>query len=406
MLLSQFICYLKGYLIIRVSGRFPERFLNVCAARGIYVWDVVRLSESSIRLKISIKGFKMLRHAAVNTGVKVKILAKCGLKVMLYKHRKRKILFIGIAVFILGVLSLNQFVWDVDVVGNEELPKNVILKNLEDCGLYIGQLRLKIDQKKLKNDMLIKMPSLSWLWVEKNGSKIIVNVKEKKATPEIFNANDYCSVVAAKDGVIDSMIVKNGLPTVKIGDTVQKDSLLVSGMISSERNVPTRYLNAEADIYARTWYESTKAFSRIHTTREKTGNTTKKYTLKLFGNELNLYKNPNPVFDEYEVSKKDYEISFLGNYLGITLLVNTYEEVKLTNSTLAQDDVIEYGIRQVEEQIDRLTLPDSQLLKSTPTYKIIDEDTVEVSVVAEYLENIAQKIKLEKPLEEPISLDE
>lgn len=400
MLLSQFICYLKGYLIVRISGRFPERFLNVCAARGIYVWDIVRLSESSIRLKISIRGFKALRHAAANTGVRLKILAKCGLPVTLHKHRKRKLLFAGIAVFILGMLVLNQFIWDIEVVGNDELPKNVILKNLEDCGLYIGQLRFKIDQKKLKNDMLIKTPSLSWLWVEKNGSKIIVNVKEKKSVPEIFDADDYCSVVAAKDGVIDSMIVRNGLPIVKIGDTVQKNSLLVSGMISSERNVPTRYLHAEAEIYARTWYESTKAFSKIHITREKTGNIAKKYRLKLFGQELKLYKNSEPDFEEYDKVEKDYELSLFGNYLGITLSVNTYEEIKLIDSIIAQDDVIADGIRVVEEQIDRMTLPDSELVSSTPTYKIIDDDTVEVTVVAEYLENIAQKIKMEKPEEE------
>lgn len=400
MLLSAFIHYLRGYLVIRISGRYPERFLNVCAARGILVWDVVRLSDRSIRLKISIRGFRMIPPIAYKTGVCVKILAKCGLPVALHKYRRRKLLLGGIAVFILAVIAVNQFVWDIEVVGNEKLPTNLILKNLEDCGLYIGQARFKINQKQLKNDMLIKMTDLSWLWAEKNGSKIVVNVKEKRPAPEIFDPNDYCSVIAAKDGVIDSMIVRNGMPTVKIGDSVQKSAVLVSGCIASERGIPTRYLQADAEIYARTWYEKTKAFSRIETRREETGRIEKKYRLKLFGLELPLCLNASSSFEEYDLEQADHDLSVFGSYLGITLHTDSYKEVTLHDVRLSQDSVIENGIRDVEEIIDQMTLPDSELLHSNPTYQIIDDDTVEITVIAEYLENIAQKIKMEKP-EEP-----
>lgn len=399
MLLSRFIHYIRGYLVIRISGRYPERFLNVCAARGILVWDIRRLSERTIRLKISIRGFRMLPGIASKTGVRVKILAKCGLPVTLHKYRRRKLLLGGVAGFIFVMLLLNQFVWDIEIVGNEKIPSNVILKNLEECGLYIGQLRLRLNQKEIKNNMLIKMTDLSWIWPEKNGSKIVVNVKEKRPVPEIFDPDDYCSIVAAKDGVIDSMIVRNGMPAVKLGDTVQKNSLLVSGMIESERNVPTRYLQAEAEVYARTWYEKTKAFSRIHTRRDETGNIKKKYRLKLFGLNIPLYRKAEPDFEEYIHEAENHELSLFGNYLGVSLSADVYKEVVLSDTLLSQDSVIEDGIRDVEEIIDQMTLPNSELVKSTPTYRIIDDDTVEVTVVAEYLENIAQKIKMEKPAE-------
>lgn len=402
MLLSRLIHYIKGYLVIRVSGHYPERFLNVCAARGILVWDIKRLSEHTIRLKISIRGFRKLTGIAAKTAVRIHIIAKCGLPIALHRYRRRKILLGGAAVCLLILIVLNQFVWDIQINGNDNVPSGLILKNLEECGLYVGQLRLFVNQKKLKNDMLIKMPDLSWIWAEKSGSKIIVNVKEKQPAPEIFNPDDYCSIVAAKDGVIDSMIVRNGMPAVKLGDTVQKNSLLVNGMIESERNIPTRYLNAEAEVYARTWYEKTKAFSRIQTNRDETGNAEKKYRLKLFGLEIPFYRNPNPTYEEYNEEQKNHELSFFGNYLGISLSCDVYKEVSLTYTLLSQDSVIENGIREVEEEIDQMTLPDSELVKSTPTYHVIDDDTVEVTVIAEYIENIAQKVKLEKPEESEI----
>ncbi|MFQ9493244.1 MAG: sporulation protein YqfD [Dorea longicatena] len=37
---EQFIWYLKGYVRIRVSGYSPERFLNACRYKNIYIWDL------------------------------------------------------------------------------------------------------------------------------------------------------------------------------------------------------------------------------------------------------------------------------------------------------------------------------------------------------------------------------
>ena len=283
MLLYKLIHFIKGYLVLEISGRFPERFLNICLARKILVWDVKRLSENTVRIKISIRGFKMLKHISLRTGTKVKIIEKRGLPMIIKKHKRRKPLFIGIVVFLILLIFMNQYIWDIEIIGCEKIAKGTILNTLKECGVYPGQMRYKIDQKKLKNEMLIKIPDLAWLWVEKSGSKIIVEVKEKLPTPEVFQPDDYCSIIAAKDGVIDSMIVRNGLPLVKLGDTVQKNSTLVSGMITSERNVPTRYLHSEAEIYARTWYEKTKAFSCLSQRREETGRTSKKIRIKLFG---------------------------------------------------------------------------------------------------------------------------
>ncbi|MBQ3226067.1 MAG: sporulation protein YqfD, partial [Clostridia bacterium] len=297
-MLSRLIHYLKGSVVLRISGTFPERFVNVCASRGILLRDIKRLSKNSIRLTMSIHSFRLLPPIARRTGVRVKILRKSGLFPMLHKHRKRKVLLIGVLVFMFLFIGLNQFVWKIEITGNEKIPTTTILENLKECGLSVGAFRHSLNQKKIKNDMLIKMTDLSWLWAEKKGSKIIVTVKEKIPIPEIFDANDYCSIVAAKDGVIHSMIVRNGFPAVKIGDTVQKNSLLVSGMLESERGVDTRYLQAEAEIYARTWYEKTKAFSLYSQDPKETGAHVTRYRLSLFGLDIPCFWGKENPYEE------------------------------------------------------------------------------------------------------------
>lgn len=399
-MLSRLIHYLKGSVVLRISGTFPERFVNVCAARGILLRDVKRLSKNSIRLTMSIHSFRLLPPIARRTGVRVKILRKSGFFPMLQKHRKRKVLLIGTLVFMLLFIGMNQFVWKIEIVGNEKIPSTTILENLKDCGLSVGAFRHNLNQKKIKNDMLIKMTDLSWLWAEKKGSKVIVTVKEKIPIPEIFDANDYCSIVAAKDGVVHSMIVRNGFPTVTIGDTVQKNSLLVSGMLESERGVDTRYLQAEAEIYARTWYEKTKAFSLFSRDAKESGAHTTRYRLSLFGLDIPCFLGKENPYNESISESELYELSFFGNYLGISLSKVTYREIEYEDVRLAQDFVIENGIRELCDAIDADVLPNSELLHSTPSHHAIDEDTVEVTVVCEYLENIAQKVKMERPAEE------
>ncbi len=398
-MLAGLIHFLKGYLVIRISGTFPERFLNVCAAQGILVRNVTRLSDNSMRLTISAHAFRLLPPIARRTGVRVKILRKCGLLPLLHKHRKRKMLFFGICLFIFFFIGLNQFVWKIEIVGNETVSSRQIIEKLKQNGLYVGQFRHHINQKQVKNKMLIEMTELSWLWPEKKGSKVIVTVKEKTPIPEIFDANDYCSIVAAKDGVIHSMIVRNGFPVIKVNDTVQKGSLLISGMLESERNVPTRYVHSEAEVYARTWYEKSRAFPLVGQNQKETGKIVTRRKLHLFGLEIPLFLNHEVPYEDYLAEEDVYELSLFGNYLGFSVVKQTYREITREEIRLAQDFVIEDGTHKLREEIDALTLPNSQLLRIEPTWRAIDEDTVEVTVVAEYLENIAQKIKMERPPE-------
>ena len=95
-------------------------------------------------------------------------------------------------------------------------------------------------------------------------------------------------------------------------------------------------------------------------------------------------------------------MSLFGKYGGITLTTDVYKEIQLEDELQTEASVIEAGIKEVEDLIDEMVLPNSQLVRTEPTYHIIDEDTLEVTVVAEYIENIAQKVKAERPPVDPV----
>ena len=52
--------YLKGYVRIRIRGYSPERFLNLCKARGIVLWDLQNM-ENEYEMNLSIRDFRKIR---------------------------------------------------------------------------------------------------------------------------------------------------------------------------------------------------------------------------------------------------------------------------------------------------------------------------------------------------------
>ena len=400
MLIPSLFAYFRGYLIITVSGNFPERFINVCTAKNILLWDITRISARAIRCKISVRSFKTLPKITYHTAVKVTINARRGFPFLLQKYRHRKLILYGFLIFLAVVICVNQFVWDIEIRGNEMVKSADILSALEEEGLKRGVLKSKIDQRTIKNQVILKLPSLAWLWIDKHGSKIIVDVRERVPVPQIFNPDDYCNITAAKDGVIDSMIVRNGIPVVSVGDTVLKDMVLVTGKIPSTLKNEIRYEQADAQILTRVWYEKKACFSRLSTIRTQTGKQKKQFTLKLFEKNLPLFHRGESPFIYSDETITEHTLSLFGYNLGIALTVHKYEEVIQTEELHTEESVAEQGVKSLKQQIDDEALPNATLISVSDSYQAIDETTVEVTVKAEYIEDIAQKVKGEKTIQE------
>lgn len=387
MSIPSIISYFTGYLTVTVSGKFCERFIQVCATNNILLWDIVRISKNSIRCKISVPAFYKLPKITYNTAVTVHINVKHGFPFFLKKYKNRKIALFGVFIFIFAVIIANQFVWGIEVRGNYNIPAEKIVSVLNDAGLKIGMPKAKVDPHQLKKDALLSIPELSWLWVDKKGSKIVVDVREKIETPQMLLPNEYYNVVASKDALIETMTVKDGVPVVAEGDTVLAGTVLVTGKIPVPVKQLTRYVRATAQVHARVWYEKKEIFSTISTTRHETGKDKNYYTLNFFGNKVRIFHKDNIPFENYDLEEKNF------SFLGISLNKKTYREILLEEELLAEASVVNFGAKQLIRQIEEEVSPDSTQVSCDISHAIINDTTVEVCVRAEYLEDIAVSVK-------------
>ena len=79
--------YTGGYLKVRLTGPASERFLNLCMARGITLWDLSRPEGEALCFFVSIRDFRRIGPLVKKAGVHVKITGRFGLPFFLYRNR-------------------------------------------------------------------------------------------------------------------------------------------------------------------------------------------------------------------------------------------------------------------------------------------------------------------------------
>ena len=213
--------YIFGYVNISVEGYFIQRFINICISKNILLWNMKRKKSSFLYTNIGMKDFRKMKEIAKITKCRVKIQRKRGLPFLLNKYKKRKIFAISLAVILLLIFGTSNFVWNIEIVGNNTIETSEIMKDLNENGLKTGMIKQKINTKEVINNIRLKRNDIAWIGVNIKGTNAIVSIVEADKKPEIIDENEYCNIVTRKDGIITKINVQNGTALVKEGDIVK-----------------------------------------------------------------------------------------------------------------------------------------------------------------------------------------
>jgi len=392
MLILRLWNYLRGYVIILIEGYFPEKFINICINRGIFLWDINREKSCVITLKIGVNAFRKLRPIVKKTRCRLEIRAKRGLPFTFYKYRRRKTFLVGCLLFICMVYFLSSFIWTVEIYGNKKMSAQEIVDNLAKNGLKPGIWKPVINTNRVCNKMMIQVNKLAWISIDITGTKAIVEVSERVMPPQIIDKNMPCNIIATKDGVVTSLIIREGSPMVKVGDTVKKGDLLVAGMVESKDKI-IRYVHAMAEVNARTWYEEAVNVPLKRKQMKQTGTTKTKYSIKIFNKYICLGYNKSP-FAMFEL-KQDLKLISLGknNELPFGLLIDTYNEKKLFNEKITPANAKKEAIKKVNDIINK-KIQKSIQIKEKKLYTAEGKNAIRARLLVECLEQIGTEEKI------------
>ena len=337
-----------GYITIKVEGFFIERFINICMSKKIILLDSHREKSTILKAKILKSEFKKIRNIAKKTKCKIKIEEKRGLPFLLNRYKKRKIFAITAIVIAIFILCLSNFVWNIDVQGNQIISTEEIIQSLNEKGLKIGVFKYSVDKEKMINQIRIENEKIAWIGIDIKGTNAIIKVVEATDKPEIVNKDEFCNIVADKAGIVSKIIVQNGTAKVNIGDNINVGDLLVEGVMHG-KHTGDRFVHAEADIYIKNYYEKEKREEFVQTYEEETGN--KEFIAEIYINNFKINFNKGvSKFKNYDTIRASEKIKLFSNfYIPVEIIKTTnFEKINVTKK-YEQNELVEKITRRIRK---------------------------------------------------------
>ena len=244
---------LKGSLTVRAESVFPERVLNLCAQWGILFWDLKWESAISFTFTVSRRDWKRLRRLSARLDATLQPLSWRGTPFFLGRMRRRYGLWITLSLCLLTLFYGSFFIWDFSIEGNETVSDREILRALESCGVKFGTFGYAVNSFQLRNDLLLKLPQLSYIAINVRGCRAYVQVRERIEPPAIISRQEIGNTVAKKDALILSIRPLDGERQVLPGTMVTEGQLLISGVVENDYS-GARFLRGMGEVYGKTWY--------------------------------------------------------------------------------------------------------------------------------------------------------
>lgn len=377
-----FIRYLFGYIDVDVSGEKTERVINSCNAAGIRIWNVYKRGET-IRFRIKMKDYKKLRHIRKQGDgkFKIRIYKKYGLPLLRKRVFTRFGVCAGLVLMLLVNLFLSQFIWSIDVVGNDSISTESIVSACKKQGIDVGTYSKGIDTYNSAQKIALDFKQIAWISLNIEGSKLTVNVSEANYS-EIFEKTPK-NIIAARNGVIKELEVVTGNKTAAVGETVSKGDLLVSGVI--DNGVSTHFVSSEGVVIAETLRRFETSIDKKFEYITPVYKNTDRVVFEFFGIKAPLYLNkPENVYNSYY---ENTNARLFGCELPVGVAKRKFILGDKTIKQLTKEEAENYSIYKFSEELK------SDSVNNVQSYSV---DTVEndkfykITITAVCLENICE----------------
>ena len=376
-MLKTLLTWLRGYLLVYIKGYSPERFFNLCNGHDIKLWDIRKL-EHGYAFHISLKDYLTLRPIVRKTKTIPYIKKKIGFIFHFKRYIKHKAFFIGAFMAAVLVYIMSLYIWDIDINGQYTHTEEAILEFLESADIYAGVLKKQVNCQEIEDMIRKKYTDIGWVSAEIRGTRLLIQLTETNMPKPYVKQTEPCHIIANKDGIILSMVTRTGTPMVKVGDTVKKGDILVSGVVSivGDNEILVRKVGviADADIMIKSFYEYKDKFSLNYEERVYTGNEKQFYSATIFGKRIDI-KNPFANYEGFrmfEQLKDDTAFRVNNFYLPFKLTNTVYMEYYKELKTYTKEQALVLAQEHLNDYLKELMHRGVNILDNQVTFKVVN----------------------------------
>jgi similar to stage IV sporulation protein len=336
--------FLRGNVTLRVTGDYPERFLNGCGKAGIPFWHLRWAGDGSMTLRIPRSKLRRALRLAPETQCQAEVLCRRGVPDFLLGFRRRYGFLVGLVLALGAVGVLSHVVWEIDVSGNETVSTEQIVEDLREAGLRIGSFAPWVAARDISHRVLLQEPGLSYLAVNLHGIRAEIIVREGEEKPELLSSQDPSDLVAAQDGIVTRIEVWSGEPQVSVGDVVAQGETLITGHIvytqaDTGEVLYEKQTASAGKIWARTWHTLSVLIPKTGAEKVHSGEEITRASLNLWGRTLKFYENSGISYQRYDKITTTTQLTLPG---GISLPIfwqkDTYRDYTTQTVSLSTAD--------------------------------------------------------------------
>lgn len=366
--------FLAGYITISMEGFSPERFLNLCQMNQIELWGI-RYTGKSYECCMYRRDFKKLFPYRRKSRIRIRIIKKTGLPFYVFRYRKRKLYFAGVACFFVILFWCSLYIWDIELEGNLKYSDDTLYEFLESEQLYTGILKSKVDCDDIEQKLRIEFREITWVSAELKGTRLIINIKENDKILDVEEKEETpCDLVAETAGVVDEIITQSGIPLVKKGDSVEKGQILVSGAVpivnDSGETTHFQLVHAQADIKLLTDISYEDEFSMLKEEKYYTGRTKSGFGVSLAGHRffLPLYRAP---FEREDVVRTSVQLRLTDSfYLPVTVEKTKRREYVPYTRYMTKQEAKEDAAHKLDEYFEKIVQKGVQIIENNVRIEI------------------------------------
>lgn len=391
-MLKELINRARGQVWLRVTCPYPERVLNLCSARKLAFWDLECEGTETFTCRMSRGDHRVLSRAAEKLDCTIEIVRREGAPYTLAKLRHRQALAVGIAACGATVLIGSFFVWDIQIAGNETVPREVILRSLENNGVHRGCFGFALNGEDIRNHVLLEIPELLWITVNVSGCRAYVEVRERVEAPEPVDEREPTNVVARRDGLILDIQAMDGVRCVLPGTSVEAGELLISGVEDTE-TVGARVLTGMGKVEARTWYTLSTVMPLTVAEKQYTGEEKQGYSLVFGTNRVKFFLNSSIGTGNYDKITERTQWSLFGLPLPVTFVKETFRFYETVPAEVSAAQAESRGEAILTDYLHTLVDPYGTVSSTLCTSRR-EGDGLLVTLTAECVEEIGRAVPI------------
>ncbi len=225
----------RGLLRAEVSVRGEKlRYMpELLHRKGVNVYEFILKDDQNALITVDFLDLSKIFAICKNMCYNKKVVKYKGILSPFTALIKRAGFFIGSVLFLILTPILNNVILSVDVKGSGSCLADETKTIAYENGAQIFSTFSSLDYSALATKILTENSRLSFVTVEKQGNRLVINTVLSTSEPSVLGKNQV-DLISSYDGKIEAITVLRGTPLVEVGSAVKKGDKLVGAYLTGK----------------------------------------------------------------------------------------------------------------------------------------------------------------------------